>query len=236
MHFNFYSSTGAFFRPGFWRRLGLSLALGVGVFAGPLGAQSSLEAVVVDAAGEVLGDAVLSLAPLDGQAVPPAGGGAGGVKITQVKQEYSPYVTAVRTGTPIEFPNLDTIQHHIYSVSKPKRFEIPLYEPGRSEVVMFDQPGVVVLGCNIHDWMSAYVLVLDTPWFGKTGADGRVSLGNLPAGRYRLELWHPRVSKPLSREVALGATQDAEPLRLTLTLRPDRRLRRAPASGTGSAY
>ncbi len=235
MRFDFLPSIGAVRRAGFWRRLGISLVLGVWFLGGSLVAQSVFEAVVVDAAGELVGDAVLSLSPLDGQSTPSSVVG-GGVKIAQIKQEYSPYVTAVRTGTPVEFPNLDTIQHHIYSVSKPKRFEIPLYEPGRSEVVTFDQPGLVVIGCNIHDWMSAYVLVLDTPWFGKTAADGRVRLGDLAPGRYRLELWHPRVSKPLSREVTLGATSGAEPLRLTLTLRPDRRLRRAPTPGAGGAY
>ncbi|MCX6938478.1 MAG: methylamine utilization protein [Verrucomicrobia bacterium] len=234
MRFDFLPTTGSVRGSGFWRRLGISLVLGAGFLGGPLAARNGFEAVVVDAAGELVSDVVLSLTPLDGQAMPPSV--AGEAKISQIKQEYSPYVTAVRTGTPVEFPNLDTIQHHIYSVSKPKRFEIPLYEPGRSEVVTFDQPGLVVIGCNIHDWMSAYVLVLDTPWFGKTTADGRVSLADLPSGRYRLELWHPRVSKPLSREVTLGTTSGAEPLRLTLALRPDRRLRRAPTPGAGGAY
>ncbi len=234
MRFDFPLITCAVCGTGFWRRLGISLGLGAGILVGPLVAQSSFEALVVDAAGELVSDAVLSLSPLDGQIVPAAA--VGGAKISQIKQEYSPYVTAVRTGTPVEFPNLDTIQHHIYSVSKPKRFEIPLYEPGRSEVVTFDQPGLVVIGCNIHDWMSAYVLVLDTPWFSKTTADGRVRFVDLAPGRYRLELWHPRVSKPLSREVTLGTTNGAEPLRLTLTLRPERRLRRAPVPGAGGAY
>lgn len=234
MRFNFLPALDAICGSGLWRRLGISLVLGAGVLVGPLAAQSGFDAVVVDAAGELVSDAVLSLSPLDGQVVPAAA--VGGAKISQIKQEYSPYVTAVRTGTPVEFPNLDTIQHHIYSVSKPKRFEIPLYEPGRSEVVTFDQPGLVVIGCNIHDWMSAYVLVLDTPWFAKTAADGRVRITDLAPGRYRLELWHPRVSKPLSRELTLGPTGGAEPLRLTLTLRPERRLRRASTPGAGGAY
>ena len=202
-----------------------------------LAAQAACDAVVRTADGKPVAEAVVSLIPLDGQTVPaltpPA---APAARVSQIGQEYEPLVTPVRTGSPVEFPNLDTVQHHVYSVSKPKRFEIPLYDRGRTEIVVFDQPGIVTLGCNIHDWMLAYVVVLDTPWFAKTSGEGRAALANLPPGRYRLDLWHPRLAKPLQREVVLTAGPAAATEEFIVTLRPDRRLRRAPAPGTGSAY
>lgn len=200
-------------------------------------AQTGFEALVRTAEGKPVADAILSLTPLDGQALPadPAPT-APAARISQIGQEYEPLVTPIRTGSPIEFPNLDTVQHHIYSVSKPKRFEIPLYDRGRTEIVVFENPGVVTLGCNIHDWMLAYVVVLDTPWFAKSSTEGRAALANLPAGRYRLDLWHPRLAKPITREITLAAAPAAAPEEFTVTLRPDRRLRRAPAPGAGSGY
>lgn len=98
--------------------------------------------------------------------------------------------------------------------------------------MVFDLPGVVTLGCNIHDWMVAYVVVLTTPWFAKTGPEGTVALADLPPGRYRIEAWHPRLPKPATAEIAIAAGAAATH-EFSLTLKPDRRLRRAPAGKTG---
>lgn len=189
-------------------------------------------ATLTDAAGKPVADAVLSLMPLE--APVPATPPATGVEIAQMGQQYRPYVTAVRVGTVVEFPNKDDIQHHLYSVSKPKPFEKPLYESGASESVTFDRPGVVTLGCNIHDWMAAYVVVLETPWFAKSTAEGRAAVAGLPAGRYRVDVWHPRLAAPLSREVAVAAGGTTSET-LQLRLKPDRRIRRAP-TGEAGAY
>jgi hypothetical protein len=150
--------------------------------------------------------------------------------VAQEDQEYVPYVTAVRTGTQVDFPNKDKIQHHLYSVSKPKRFEKPLYASGAHESVVFDRPGVITLGCNIHDWMIAYVVVLDTPYFAKSDRDGQATMNGLEPGRYRLEIWHPRLGKSVEQEVLVPAPA---PLSVTLALKPDRRIRRAPDGKTG---
>jgi len=202
------------------------LALLAGALAAGDSSAAEFSATLVDAAGKAVPDAVLSLAPLDAPA-PAFSAPAAPVEIAQSGQQYRPFVTPVRAGTRVEFPNKDDIQHHLYSVSKPKPFEKPLYESGASETVVFDKPGVVTLGCNIHDWMVAYVVVLDTPWFAKSDAAGRASVAGLPAGRYRLELWHPRLAAPLTREIALAADSAvSEPLELRL--KPERRIRRAP--------
>lgn len=174
--------------------------------------------------GKFIADAVASLVPLD-TPVPTASIRPG--EIAQSMQEYGNYVTVVQAGATVTFPNHDSVQHHVYSLSKAKKFELPLYNPGQKQSLVFDVSGVVTLGCNIHDWMIAYLLVVPTPYFGKTESDGTTRI-NAPAGRYRLEIWHPLLSKNLSEEITLadGATATKE---ATLTLKPDRRIRRGPA-------
>jgi plastocyanin len=193
-------------------------------------ADTDVRAVVKNAKGEAVPDAVISLYALDGAALPPPS--TEPVEIVQKDQEYTPYVTVVRVGTQVVFPNEDTIQHHIYSLSKAKRFEKPLYAPGAREAVLFDQPGIVTLGCNIHDWMVAYVVVLPTPYFAKTDASGTARV-SVPAGHYRIEVWHPRLPAPDVREAKIGP--GAAPLDVALKLKPDRRIRRSP-EGKVSGY
>lgn len=112
------------------------------------------------------------------------------VIIDQINKKFVPHVTPVEAGTAVIFPNHDQIRHHVYSFSPAKAFEIPLYKGIPDEPVVFEQQGVVVLGCNIHDWMSAYIVVIDSPYFATTDAHGRTSL-TLPAGDYELRFWHP---------------------------------------------
>jgi plastocyanin len=139
--------------------------------------------------------------------------------VEQRGREFVPYVTIVQTGTAIDFPNNDTIRHHVCSFSPTKQFEIKLYagKPGRP--VVFDKPGEVVTGCNIHDWMEAYVLVVDSPYFAKTTGGGRAVIANVPAGRYRLQLWHPLQKGPQAlREIEVG--NSPAQLKLVLDVRP----------------
>lgn len=193
------------------------------------GGTGSVRVEVRDAKGVPVADAVASLAPLDrAPALTPP---SDPVVIVQDREEFSPYVTAVVVGTRVSFPNRDKVQHHVYSQSKAKRFELPLYRGEAKEPVLFDQPGVVALGCNIHDWMAAYVVVLATPHFARSGDDGLVPLAALPAGRYRLDVWHPRAAQTVTREVTIAG--DAATQVIAVTLRADRRIRRAPEAGAG---
>jgi plastocyanin len=111
--------------------------------------------------------------------------------IDQRDKQFVPYVTAVQVGTAIIFPNSDNIRHHVYSFSPAKKFELPLYAGVPAQPVIFDKPGFVTLGCNIHDWMVAYVAVLPTSHFEVTKQDGRALLKNLPSGPYSVEAWQP---------------------------------------------
>ena len=83
--------------------------------------------------------------------------------VDQIDKEFVPYVKPVRTGSFVQFPNKDHIRHHVYSFSAPSKFELPLYMGTPAQPVLFDKPGVVKLGCNIHDWMIGYVYVTDSP-------------------------------------------------------------------------
>lgn len=202
------------------------------LFACAPGFGAEVTFALTDAKGQPVGDAVVSLLPLDAPA--PAPTSIPAVEVEQKGQEFSPYVTAVRVGTTVKFPNRDAIEHHVYSESAARRFEFPLYKPGTSESITFNQPGVVSIGCNIHDWMMAHIVVLPTPWFAVVGSSGRATVAAVPAGRYRAEVWHPRLVKPDTREVTVGAAA-ADPLAFRLNLKPDRRIRRVPEAG-GKGY
>lgn len=111
--------------------------------------------------------------------------------IDQIDKEFVPQIVVVQAGAPVSFPNKDNIRHHVYSFSPAKQFELKLYSGVPSKPVVFEKPGAVTLGCNIHDNMLGFIYVVDTPWFGKTDATGNVALDGLPAGRYQLHTWHP---------------------------------------------
>jgi len=127
----------------------------------------------------------------------------------------------VQTGTAIEFPNDDNVHHNVYSISRAKRFQLPLYKDIAPDPVVFDKAGSVVLGCNIHDWMVAHVRVLDTPHFGKSDAQGSVTLNDLMDIEYEVEVWHPHKRRRVnttSRHTAKN--QSGEPIKLTITMTP----------------
>lgn len=110
--------------------------------------------------------------------------------IIQKGKQFQPLVTAVQTGTNIKFPNQDKVKHHVYSFSPAKKFELKLYSGVPATPVIFDQAGTVVLGCNIHDRMLAYVYIVDTPVFAKTNAQGVAVITDLPSGKYEVNTWH----------------------------------------------
>jgi plastocyanin len=152
-------------------------------------ASGSFEALVQDERNKPIADAVVSLVPAS--PVPP--GRPTPAVMDQQNKEYVPHVLPVVVGSSVAFPNRDNIRHHVYSFSSPKRFELPLYIGTPAAPVLFDKPGVVVLGCNIHDWMVGYIYVLTTPYFARSAEDGRARLADVPAGVYEARVWHPRM-------------------------------------------
>jgi plastocyanin len=160
---------------------------------------------VLTSDGEPLEDAVVFVREL------PAGvvedGGERTAVMDQINKEFVPHVLPVVVGTAVRFPNHDQIHHHVYSFSRTKMFEIPLYKGEEADPVVFDEEGAVKIGCNIHDWMSAVVLVLPHPFFAKTEADGGFRITGLPVGSYSVVVWHERSDTPLgktAREIEAG--------------------------------
>jgi hypothetical protein len=96
-------------------------------------------------------------------------------------------------GSAVSFPNKDTVRHHVYSFSPAKVFDLKLYAGTPTTQVVFGAPGVVVLGCNIHDKMAAWLLVVDTPYYAKTDTSGSATLTAVPGGNYTLRVWHPNL-------------------------------------------
>ncbi|MEP7298902.1 MAG: methylamine utilization protein [Burkholderiales bacterium] len=155
------------------------------------------------------------------------------VEIQQIDQEFTPFVTVVATGTRVLFPNRDKVKHHVYSFSPAKSFEIQLYSGTPTEPVVFDKAGVVAMGCNIHDWMLAYVVVVDSPWFAKSAGDGRAQLTGLPPGHYTLHIWHPfQKSDRTIEAIDLASTRALRETQVTLDLAPSPKKARRPLGET----
>ncbi|MCQ2998647.1 methylamine utilization protein [Pseudomonas syringae] len=148
---------------------------------------ATLTARVVDQEGKPLPNAVLTL-----QGPPGKTAVVLKANMDQRDQEFSPRVLAVHSNTEVKFPNSDNIRHQVYSFSPAKRFELRLYSGTPSDPLLFDKPGVVVLGCNIHDWMVGYIYVTDEPWFAVSDANGVVKFEDMSAGHYSATLWHPK--------------------------------------------
>lgn len=163
----------------------------------------------------------------------------GDASVDQQQKEFVANVTVITRGSRANFPNSDDILHHVYSFSPAKVFELPLYGSGQNidYFQLFDQPGIVELGCNIHDWMLGYIYVSETNLAVKTDAMGQAVIGNIPAGEYSVRIWHPRADLDAPGMTQQMTFSDAQPTRLqvALTLERDNRLRRAP-NATRSSY
>jgi plastocyanin len=171
-------------------RFALTLILALVLGTSAVARAASVEARVHDAARKPVADAVVYAMPAAG----PSEARNARAAIEQADREFVPYVSVVQTGTAVSFPNRDTILHHVYSFSPAKTFEIKLYTGKSPGEIVFDKPGVVNIGCNIHDWMVGYILVISTPYFAKTNAEGVAHLRDLPSGTYELRAWHPHQS------------------------------------------
>jgi len=135
------------------------------------------------------------------------------VRLLQKDKRFKPHVLVVTVGTAIEFPNQDPFFHDVFSIYHGKPFDLGLYESGAVRKVRFTQMGVSYIFCNIHPDMSAEVIALATPHFALTGRDGSFQIPNVPAGVYRMEIWHELATQAelnsLSHEVEITAGDNA---------------------------
>lgn len=154
--------------------------------------------------------------------------------VDQVDKQFVPYVKPIFVGSKVRFPNSDNIRHQVYSFSPAKKFELPLYAGTDAPPVIFDKPGVVVLGCNIHDWMVGYIYVSETPFFAKTVA-GSATIEDMPPGEYTVRVWHPSMEhgeETTAQRVTLNADGPTS-VAWEIALKPALKVPRV--SGAGSA-
>ncbi len=145
----------------------------------------------------------------------------------QVGLKFEPAVLVVPVGSQISFPNSDSVSHQVYSFSQAKRFQLPLYRGKPYPPVQFSVPGLVTLGCNIHDAMIGYIVVTDARHFGKTNGQGAFQTEDLEPGEYELLIWHPRLrdaQQPIRKRIIINTDETAIELTVDAraALRPKR--------------
>jgi plastocyanin len=197
---------------------GLWLCIVLYALASVCAQAGELKLTLRDSSGKPVKDAVVSFAPDQGAEI--------GLDLKQKAyvmaqqgMNFAPHVLVVPKGASVQFPNRDTVSHHVYSFSPVHNFQLPLYGPRVTRSERFDKLGTVALGCNIHDSMSAYIRVVDTPYFALSDASGVIVLSGLPETKGRLDVWHPLQSTPdnlISKSLTPAATVS---LNLTLKLR-----------------
>jgi plastocyanin len=195
------------------------------VVAAPVHA-ASLAVSVTDSRAQPVPEAVVTVLPRT-QARSPAHRRMPDARtIDQKDLMFMPYIEVFRPGDAVVFRNSDRTRHHVYSFSPGKSFEFVL-APGESSAPMkLDKPGVIAVGCNIHDQMATYLYVSDAPWIARSGDDGRVVFDDLPAGSYDVRVWHPRLrpGRPdLAQLKTIVGTSAVDSLAFTLSLLPDAR-------------
>lgn len=195
---------------------------------------ATVQGTVTDEDGEPVADAVVSLSLLQGTPPAPAPGKA---SMDQAGRRFVPHVLPIYQGTAVVFPNSDNIRHHVYSFSPGNRFEIKLYSGVPLTPMVFEHPGVVVLGCNIHDWMVGYIYVADTPYFAKSDAEGHWRI-ELPAHGYRWSLWHPDLDTKIAVPDKTLTVQDgpAQAVDQVIALKSNRRSGEPPDSAQDQPY
>ncbi len=201
--------------------VGLMLSLLSLVLIPPSASAATMTGRVVGADGQGIAGAVVFIQALPaGVQYPPRTQPA---VMDQVHKTFVPEVLPVVVGSAVRFPNHDQIHHHVYSFSRTKSFELPLYKGEDAPPVLFDKVGVVKIGCNIHDWMAAVLLVVPTPFYAVTNDAGEFTLSGLPEGTLPVAAWHELSQTKVEETVQqLRVEQDMVGVTFSLALAPAR--------------
>lgn len=178
-----------------------------------------VDVLVLDKDGQPVSDVAVYATRTDGRKQ--IDSRAGSAVMDQVGKQFVPHLLVVQTGTSVEFPNSDTVAHHVYSFSHPNKFTLPMYKGTAHPPVTFEHSGVVSLGCNIHDHMLGYILVVDSAVFAKTDENGNASLSLDEPQDYEIKIWSPRIrdgGELLTRTVV--SSEPAVSFRLAKKLNP----------------
>lgn len=190
------------------------------LLAGTRAGAAEISITVHDVSGKPLESAVVWVSgdhsPISGQ-LPP-------VSLDQRNLNFDPGILGVSTGTEIRFFNSDTVNHHVYSFSAGELLDVKLDAGEHGSIThRFDHPGVYILGCNIHDWMLAYIQVVDATLLGQTNADGvaAITMPGAVQPDARIHVWHPRLNEEISPRPVNSVVQ----IKLAKKLKPDPWLR-----------
>jgi hypothetical protein len=201
-----------------WRRIAASGL--IALCTAPLAQAGQVEISAYDNSGKPLPDVAIALYPASGipNYLPPTPDAV----VAQHGMQFEPFLTVIRTGTRVTFPNRDNMEHHLKSFSETKSFEFQIYSAGTPPPVTFDKAGPVALYCLLHEWMRGFIYVVDTPYYAATDGSGTVSLSNLPDGKYEVRAWHPIMSSylpPLFTSVTVNASATI-PVRFDFPFKP----------------
>ncbi len=141
------------------------------------------------------------------------------VEIAITDKTYAPHVVVVPLGSTVRFPNHDPFNHNVFSVSEPNSFDLGLYGRGEAKSYTFARPGLVRVYCNVHPRMVAYVLVMENRYYAQPGSDGSFAIDNVPAGRYRLHVWHERIPSEVVKDVSAADGGGQPNLQIALNAR-----------------
>jgi plastocyanin len=184
---------------------------------------------ITDQRGAPVADAIVTLTARGGAEVaPPARRPARAHVIDQKDETFLPYLEVFRTGDTVVFRNSDRTRHHVYSFAAARQFEFVLMPGESSQPLLLDKPGVVAVGCNIHDQMITYLYVSDAPFVARSGEDGHARIGDLPPGTFDVRAWQPllRPGGPDNAQtVTMQTDGDAKTLAFALHLMPDPRMK-----------
>jgi len=167
-----------------------------------------------------LADMVVYLEPLSGQSLNTS---TETLVIKQHNKAFSPYLSVSQTNQKVRFTNQDDITHHIYSVSKGNKFSFKIRAGQNNGNISFDHNSEVAMGCNIHDWMSGYLLVVNTPYFTKTNEQGLASFANVKQGKYQVVVWHPQMKSADNRLIIEKSINDSVLFSVSLTAELEKR-------------
>lgn len=157
---------------------------------------------VLDANGEPVKNMVITIDNTNAS----AGLQATNAIMVQRERKFDPHILVVQQGASVSFPNEDDIAHQVYSFSDAKAFQMRIYKDEEQAPVVFEKPGVIELGCNVHDWMLAYIYVADTPFFAITDDNGQATIDINVNEEQSVNIWHPLLDKsePTSRKMQLN--------------------------------
>jgi plastocyanin len=200
------------------------------IFSGNLTA-GELLVTIEDKKQRSVHDTVVELVGIDTKA-----GTVIDVEITQLDKEFSPELSVIPRGSSVLFTNNDPFQHHVYSVSKGNQFDLPLYKDIPAKQINFDTPGIVKLGCNIHDWMLAFSYVSQSQYISITDSTGKVKFTDLPEGEYQLHIWNPRLKKNKKVITQPLSIEQEQPLEHKVTVSLRKKIRKPRRIEGSSPY